>query len=971
MEVIECREKSVATKVFVRSTKSGNAIKVFREQYLRDDVPCGSVLCHDCAVNTPPDAQGNILPPVLSAKPNSTTKRGPHYIVLDTNIVLKYIDLLENPDCCYDVIVPQTVLEETRNRSLPIYTRLRSLVSGHEKRFYVFHNEFNEATKVERLADETINDRNDRAIRVTAKWYVEHLNRTTKNPPEILFLTNDRKNLELAAKEGLHVSKLADYIAEYSNSSQLLDLVPPEDAADDVDKKQAVYPAYYSDSRVLAGLSNGNLHQGKLSTSRYNYLEANVNTQAFEKPLLVVGRESLNRAFDGDRVVVELLPKSKWRRPLSQIADESQVDASVDAENEGDSVVTEQERRLLLQAAKLAQSEKTDSTEWAIQPTARVVAIIKRNWRFYVGNVSTSSIVGIPNSSALRSVFVTPLDKRIPRIRIRTRKPDELVNKRIVVAVDSWPVYSRSPEGHFIRSLGNIEDQGAETEAILLEHDIEYRPFPKAALDCLPAEGHDWQPGVNDPQFSKRRDLRDLLICSIDPPRCQDIDDALHAHQLPNGNYHVGVHIADVTHFVKAGNALDREGALRGTSTYLVDKRIDMLPTLLGTDLCSLRPYVERYAFSVIWELDNDANIVSTEFTKSLIKSRYAFEYSEAQARIDDQSQQDELTKGMRILLSLSKKLKQQRLDAGALNLASPEVKVNMDSETADPASVELKKHVDTMSLVEEFMLLANITVARKIYEAYPQTAMLRRHPAPPATNFEVLNDQLRLRNKPQIDVQSSKELADSLDKIQDDEDPFFNTLVRIMATRCMMSAEYFAGGQFPYSEFRHYGLATDIYTHFTSPIRRYADIVAHRQLAGAIGYEPLHQTHYIKNKLEAICDNINFRHRNAQLAGRASIEYYVGQMLKQKDSYHEGYAIKVFSNGIGILVPEYGLESLIHISDMCDPSKAHLDENTYTLTLETDKGVRKVTIFDKVKVFVQSVKDEKSGKRSVKMLLA
>ena len=184
---------------------------------------------------------------------------------------------------------------------------------------------------------------------------------------------------------------------------------------------------------------------------------------------------------------------------------------------------------------------------------------------------------------------------------------------------------------------------------------------------------------------------------------------------------------------------------MRGTTVYLVDKRIDMLPPLLGTDLCSLKPYVERYAFSVIWEITSNADIISSYFTKSVIRSREAFSYEQAQLRIDDKSQQDDLTKGMRTLLMLSKKLKQKRMDAGALNLASPEVRVEAESETSDPIDVKTKQMLDTNSLVEEFMLLANCSVAAKAYEVFPQTALLRRHGAPPKSNFEELANQVGL----------------------------------------------------------------------------------------------------------------------------------------------------------------------------------------------------------------------------------
>lgn len=984
---------TISHKVFVRSAKSGNATKLYREQYLRADIPCSSQLCDHCASITPESADGTVHPPVLARDPNSTTKRGPHYIVIDTNIALKAIDALELKSAFFDIIVPQTVLEEVRNRSLPIYTRLRTLSKdADEKRVYVFHNEFRIETHIVREKNESINDRNDRAIRAVASFYTSHLKTHAKGDfpiPEIILLSNDKDNRAKAKAQGITTLSLQEYIKELKNGDEILDMLPSDESSSSSSSFSPVefsYPDFYPQSRVLGGIKNETLFRGKLAINRYNFLEGTVSARAYPRPILIIGRKNLNRGFNGDTVVVELLPKSQWKYPSAEVVEEEKLDNADGADNEDEFVITETERKMLSQEAIKAQqafSSSESEPHTRVQPTARIVAIEKRSWRFYVGHITSNSVPnGSAESNALKSVFVSPLDKCIPRIRIRTRKAKELMGKRIVVAIDSWGATSKHPDGHFVRTLGDIESKEAETEALLLEYDVEYRPFPKAVLNCLPPEGHDWRVPDNlnngDKFLAKRKDLRNLLVCSIDPPRCQDIDDALHARPLPNGNFEVGVHIADVTHFVKPNTPLDDEGASRGTSVYLVDKRIDMLPTLLGTDLCSLKPRVDRFAFSVLWELSPDAKIVNVSFTKSIIKSCEAFEYGEAQARIDDASNTDDLTKGMRILLQLSKKLKQQRLDNGALNLASPEVKVHMDSETSDPNEVEIKQLLETNSLVEEFMLLANISVARQIYESFPQMAMLRRHAPPPVSNFDILNEQLRVKKGMHIDVSSSKNLADSLDKIVDPEDPFFNTLVRIMATRCMMAAEYFSSGSFSEPEFRHYGLATEIYTHFTSPIRRYADVVAHRQLAASIDYEMLDQSHRDKEKMERICQNINKRHRNAQFAGRASIEYYVGQILKNNaksdSAVQEGYIIKVFSNGISILVPKFGVESLIHLEDLGDPETAQYIEESFTLEISPkskESKRRQLSIFDKINVRVQSVKDESSGKRKVKMELA
>ncbi|KAL2020900.1 hypothetical protein VTK56DRAFT_7891 [Thermocarpiscus australiensis] len=967
---------NISSKVYVRSTKSGKVQKIVREVYLRQDIPCSSKLCRSCFKVAPRDAAGRTTPFVLSEAPAGTSvfPQG-HYLVPDTNAFLTAMDLFEQSSAFYDVIVLQVVLEELRNRSLPLYNRLIGLTKSEDKRFYVFFNEFRLETHVPRQEGESVNDRNDRAVRKAVAWYSQHLARTgAKKVPAVVMLSNDRDNLRKARQEGISACSLAEYVRQLKDGEKLLDMIPETEDGEVVKEKRPgenLYPEYFSMSKMMTGVKNGLLHQGIFNVSPYNYLEGSIRVPAFPKPLLILGRENINRAIDGDLVVVEVLPKEQWKEPSTQVIEEDAITKNENPDaDEVQDFVSEKERKALQEEVKRTQSK---TSEGHPQPTAKVVGVVKRNWRQYVGHIDQSSVSQSAQQGRKQdTVFVIPMDRKIPKIRLRTRQVAELIGKRILVTIDAWDRSSRHPVGHFVRSLGELETKAAETEALLLEYDVQYRPFPKTVLDCLPKEGHDWRvpQSMDDPGWRDREDLRGLLICSIDPIGCQDIDDALHSRPLPNGNFEVGVHIADVSHFVRPNNAMDTEASIRGTTVYLVDKRIDMLPMLLGTDLCSLKPYVERYAFSVIWELTPDADIVNVRFTKSVIKSREAFSYEQAQLRIDDDSQQDDLTKSIRTLLALSKKLKRKRLDAGALSLSSPEVKVQMESETSDPVDVKTKELLDTMSLVEEFMLLANTSVARKIYEAFPQTALLRRHGAPPKTNFDELANQLRVKKGLELRVDSSRALADSLDACVDPKEPFFNTLVRIMATRCMMAAEYFCSGTQAYPEFRHYGLASEIYTHFTSPIRRYADLVAHRQLAAAIGYEAVDPSVRSRGRLEAVCKTINVRHRNAQLAGRASIAYYVGQALRGKATEEDGFVMKIFSNGFVVLVPRFGIESLIRLRDLADP-EPHATYDAETYTLKTS-GSREVTVelFQKVRVRVTDQKDETTGKRGVKMEL-
>ncbi|CAK7199257.1 exosome catalytic subunit dis3 [Sporothrix eucalyptigena] len=1014
---------NLSSKTFVRTTKSGKVQKIVREVYLRQDIPCSSQLCGTCQENAPRDSAGHVSPFILSDRPASTTAypQG-HYLVPDTNAFLTAMDLFEQTSAFCDVIVLQVVLEEVRNRSLPLYNRLIGLTRSDEKRFYVFFNEFRLETYITRESGETINDRNDRAVRRAVKWYTEHIAtaaaHVVKPAPAVVMLSNDRDNLRKAHGDGLAASSLAGYVRGLENADVLLDMIPeaqhPSAAATREEKKAGVngshlYPEYVTMSKMMTGVKNGLLHQGNFNVSPYNYLEGSVRVPAFPKALLILGRENINRAIDGDTVVVEVLPRDQWKQPSTKIIEEETVTKNESADggngeedvvgssSRGGDLVSAKERKALQEEVKRTQAQAGQGTNGKggkgepstyVEPTARVVGIIRRNWRQYVGHIDQTSVSKATGQGRKQeSVFVIPMDKKIPKIRLRTRQASSLLGKRILVAMDAWDRDSRHPVGHFIRSLGELETKAAETEALLLEYDVQYRPFPKTVLDCLPAEGHDWRVPASkeDPGWVDREDLRDLLICSIDPIGCQDIDDALHARPLPNGNFEVGVHIADVSHFVRPNNAMDLEASIRGTTVYLVDKRIDMLPMLLGTDLCSLKPYVERFAFSVLWEITADAEVVDVRFTKSVIRSREAFSYEQAQLRIDDISEQDDLTRGMRTLLDLSKKLKQKRMDAGALSLSSPEVKVQMESETSDPIDVQTKALLDTNSLVEEFMLLANIAVATKIYESFPQTALLRRHATPPKTNFDELSRQLRAAGPAtsyenfSLNVESSKALAESLDACVDPEEPFFNTLIRILATRCMTAAEYFTAGSLAYPEFRHYGLASPIYTHFTSPIRRYADLVVHRQLAAAIGYSS--SATATRGRLSTICRNINMRHRNAQLAGRASIAYYVGQAVRGKETTAEGFVMRVFSNGFVVLVPRFGIESAIRLRDLATPEPAAtFDAGNYIL--ETKRAVAKgkgdestlepvtIRLFQKVTVRITDHKDETTGKRSACMEL-
>eukprot|EP00898_Chlorokybus_atmophyticus_P008814 jgi/Chlat1/8934/Chrsp94S08251 len=916
------------SKAFVKKTRGGKVVKVVKEHYLRDDIACGSPLCRVCDRTA---ARLGV---------ESTSQ----YLVVDTNVVLQQMDFLEHA-AIEDVIVLSIVLEEAKHRNTSTYNRLRALIANPQRRFFVFANEHHKETYITPLAGESPNDRNDRAIRVATAWYEKHL-----PGRRVLLITNDVDNARRAREEGVSTKTVLQYAASRKDVPELVDLVAGAASAEqdgnaepmDVDnrpnKKRILYEEARSSilklfhkpmSEITAGLRAGKYHQGSLRVNPYNSYEAYVGSDSVGHDILIRGREPMNRAINGDIVAVELLPESQWLgdstvfREAHEEDEESEENRSSGSGGSVDEVTiapTVSDAPIVPRAGK--------------RPTGRVVGILKRNWRPYCGSIEPPGKGG----GATQAVLFMSVERSIPKIRIHTKQAESLADKRIVVSIDTWDRTSMYPSGHYVRTLGKIGDRETETEVLLIENDINTRPFAPAVMECVPPLP--WSVPAEAYSDPKRKDLRDILVFSVDPPGCKDIDDALHLQLLPGGNYSVGVHIADVTNFVLPGTAMDTEASERGTSVYLVERRIDMLPKALTEDICSLRADVERFAFSVLWEMTPDGHILDTSFTKSIIRSNHAFSYAEAQARMDDARLSDDTTMALRRMNAVAKILRQRRVDRGALTLASPEVKFEVDTETLDPLDVGMYQVREANQMVEEFMLLANITVAEKVLQHFPACSLLRRHPTPTPQMFEPLLKAARAIGI-NLDVENSKVLAESLDQAQM-SDGYFNKMIRILATRCMTQAVYFASGDITPPEMYHYGLATPLYTHFTSPIRRYADVVVHRLLAASIQLEALYDRLRDRNFMRELCNGINVRHRNAQMAGRASVQLHTLIFFRNKSVDADARVIKVRTNGIIVFVPKYGIEGPIYVTPHAKSKGEAAVTDDFTLDEERQTVVSK-----------------------------
>ncbi|XP_019862490.1 PREDICTED: DIS3-like exonuclease 1, partial [Amphimedon queenslandica] len=513
-----------------------------------------------------------------------------------------------------------------------------------------------------------------------------------------------------------------------------------------------------------------------------------------------------NRSIPGDIVCVQLLDRSEWKG------------------------VT---RKLPLRDNDESHDESYDSP----RPTGRVVGIWSRSDRDIIASFPEENV----SSDKMRKVLVVPYDIGIPKIRINTRLSNELKHHRIVVRFDDWDINSHYPNGHFVRSIGPIGDTETEIQAILIENELSTSSFTQSILSELP-DGDSWK--IEDEELRKRRDLRSHLIYSIDPKGCEDVDDALSVKSLRRG-IELGVHIADVSYFVRSGSYTDREAKERSTTVYLADRRYDMLPAVLSSNLCSLLSNVDRYAVSVICTLDPHYEIKSIWYGRTIIRSAYKLTYEVAQDLFEDKDDEymislipelseskltppelaekvSELRHSIKKLVEIARVLREKRNRNGALELEGVEVKIQMtDKDNID--DIIPKKPQEIHETVAECMIFANEWVARKISHQLPSKALLRSHGAPPQDMFSSLKECASARGYV-IKTSSNLKLAQSLDNAVDEFDPEVNKVLRMLATQSMIQALYTSTGS--NHKLSHYGLGIECYTHFTSPIRRYADLL-------------------------------------------------------------------------------------------------------------------------------------------------
>ncbi|KAA1466420.1 RNB-domain-containing protein [Dentipellis sp. KUC8613] len=739
-------------------------------------------------------------------------------------------------------------------------------------------------------------------------------------------------------------------------------------------QRKSLFAPYLPQASLPPLLATGKLVVGILRVNKRNRSDAYVSTEVLDADIYICGSKDRNRALEGDIVAVELLDvdevwgtkkekEEKKRKKEENAAYEMKSATGRKNDKKKDDVEVEGQGMMLFEDEEVTDEVKP-------QFAGHVVAVVERMpgqlFSGTLGLLRPSSAATKEKQEAERReregdrgdeprrpidrpkiVWFKPTDKRVPLIAIPTEQaPADFVqnsesyaNKLFVACIKRHPISSLHPFGTLVEELGPIGDIEVETSALLKDCNFPSEDFAESVQKCLPPIP--WT--IPEREFEVRKDLRKERIFTIDPDTAKDLDDALSISLNEDGTYEVGIHIADVSYFVKPNTALDRDARKRATSVYLIQRAVPMLPPSLSEELCSLNPGVERLAFSVILTMTKDARIIKKWFGKTIIKSATKLSYSNAQDVIDGKPLGDipvapehdasAVEHDIKSLQDLAKILRARRFQNGALSLESPRLTFELD-ENGLPTDCAQYHRTEANELVEEFMLLSNIAVAQQIAVALPEQALLRRHDVPIERRLNMLVERAN-RLGVTIDVSSSGALMKSFDSI---EDPTARQLLQLLSYKATHRAKYFCAGMLDIAKYHHYALNVPLYTHFTSPIRRYADILVHRQLESVLQNGTETKFTMDRDAVAKVTQQCNIKRDSAQLAQEQSAHLYLCILISDLTSRYgpvvrQAKVVGVLDAAFDVLVPEFSIEKRVHVDQM--PIDNHVyDEHSHTLQI-------------------------------------
>ncbi|CAM8938818.1 unnamed protein product [Rhodiola kirilowii] len=676
------------------------------------------------------------------------------------------------------------------------------------------------------------------------------------------------------------------------------------------DPGQKIFIPHWSAETAFKAIEKGNAFKGIFRVNGHNRFEAYCKIDGVPVDILINGLAAQNRAVEGDIVAIQVDPLSCWTKMEGSAA---QSIGSVSAE--GPTIAADVNERTMMGIVEqgihdinICRGESSDTGKgegWISQvsktderievaesvrkiccnisscplkrPTGKVVAILERSSRrdSIIGHLSAKKCVEYLDQCKRhygKSTFplayhdyieLMPADPKFSKMVVPVENLPHSVQKRLVdgdttlqmeivaAKIDCWREDDPFPRAQVTSTFGRAGEIETHVASILFENNICCSEFSAESLSCLP----DVPWSIPQVELENRKDIRNKCIFTIDPPTATDLDDALSFENLSNGNFRIGVHIADVSYFVLPDSALDKEAQERSTNVYMLQQKLPMLPPLLSEEIGSLNPGVDRLAFSIFWEISPDGVVINQWLGRTIICSCCKLSYAHAQNIIDSEYpctasypilrgnvEWPEVIGAVKKLHKVSKKLKEKRFINGALRLDGPY------DDFGIPYDGMMSERYDANFLVEEFMILANRTAAEVISRAYPDNALLQRHPEPNMRKLREL-EAFCCKHGLDVDISSSGQLHESLERIKQkigDDNVLFDIIVNY-AIKPMQLAAYFCSGdqKIDVHDWGHYALAVPLYTHFTSPLRRYVDIVVHRTLAAVIEAEHVYSKHH------------------------------------------------------------------------------------------------------------------------------
>lgn len=773
-------------------------------------------------------------------------------------------------------------------------------------------------------------------------------------------------------------------------------------------QRKTLFTPYLPQATLPALLADGQLVAGILRVNKKNRSDAYVTTTDLDADIFICGSKDRNRALEGDFVAVELLDVDEvWgqkrekeeKKKRKDVGDRGTITAVNDATTQPESASAAQEGGIRRRGSlkQRPTQKKNDDVEVEGQSlllmeedeindeqkplyAGHIVAVVER-----VAGQMFSGSLGLlrPSSQATKEkqeaeraaregshgrpqherqqdrpkiVWFKPTDKRVPLIAIPTEQaPRDFVerhqdyaNKIFVAMIKRWPITSLHPFGTLVEQLGDAGDLRVETDALLRDNNFGPDDFSDAVLKAV---GHeDWSVESDlakdgEAILANRRDFRDEQTFTIDPNGSKELDDALHFKDLGDGNVEIGIHVADVAHFVKYNSLVDREAKKRGTGVYLMNRTVNMLPTKLSNEVCCLSPGEERYTVSVVFKVNVATGRVLEDQTwvgKAIIKSSGKLVYEEVDAVINgtaSSSVSSERAKQILTLHSITQKFRQARYGGDETETPSLRLLYQLDDENV-PVEHNIFDSSPSHEMIEELSHLTNSFVAGKISTALGERAFLRRQTAPNPRRLQLFAERMNNIGY-DIDISSSSALQNSLFRIEDAD---IRKGMETLIVKAMNRAKYVVPGKLPDPSLNHYALNLPLYTHFTNPSRRYADIVVHRQLESVLSEGAVEFVEDIES-LNKTAESCNTKKDSAHSAQEQSVHIESCRRMHRLseeqggDLISVGIVVCVYESAFDVLIPEYGFEKRVHC-DQLPLKKAEFDKNSRLLELYWEKGV-------------------------------